>query len=212
MVESELGIMPLNWDIEHLEDFINSIKDSVKKGGSTERKPYVPIDMLPMNKMTFFNSRPGEDAKSSLISFKKGDILLGAMRVYFHRVCLAPYDGTTRTTSFVLRPKSEDYLYFSLLTIFQSEVIDFAESTSKGTTIPYAVWENGLGKFKLALPPVNILKSFNKVVKPLFHQMQALSKKNETLSKLRDTLLPKLLSGEIELPDTLEVIEDVPVS
>lgn len=42
------------------------------------------------------------NANSSLIKFDKDDILLGAMRVYFHRVCLAYEDGISRNTNFVL--------------------------------------------------------------------------------------------------------------
>ena len=58
---------------------------------------------------------------------------------------------------------------------------------------------------KIALPPQEILQQFEKVVSPLFQRILANTKESRTLAALRDTLLPKLLSGELRVPKTLEI-------
>lgn len=203
MVESELGEIPEGWEIKKLGTIVSNKREKYKK---EEKLPYVPINELPMKKMLFYNFLPAEQAKSSLIKFNKNDILIGNMRVYFHRVCLAPFEGVTRTTTFVLKPLTSLFRNYILLNLFTEKFVDFANQTSKGTTIPYAVWENGCENFKVIFPnDESILKKFNDVVDETILKSLLLLEEIDKLEQLRDTLLPKLLSGEIEIPDDLEV-------
>ena len=57
----------------------------------------------------------------------------------------------------------------------------------------------------IVIPSKNITELYKDLVEPLFLQIQSLERENHKLEQLRDTLLPKLLSGEIEIPDELEV-------
>lgn len=127
--------LPLGWEKKKLSDLLTNVKVTIKPSKETISKPYVPIDCISSECLTLYDSKSGNEAQSSLISFRKKDILFGAMRVYFHKVCIAPYEGTTRSTVFVLRPQNKYDLSFSLLSIFQKNCIDFANMNSKGTTI-----------------------------------------------------------------------------
>lgn len=60
---------------------------------------------------------------------------------------------------------------------------------------------------KLVVPFEGVVQAFAKVVTPLFVQIDALHKQNKTLESLREILLPKLLSGELELEQTEELAE-----
>jgi len=200
MVESELGMIPEGWEVKKLKDTIQYIKDSTKKGEHLKNRKYNPINTLPKKSVIIKEYESYKEAKSSLILFNKYDILIGAMRVYFHRVNIAPYDGITRTTTFVLRSKNKIDISFNLFLLNQKDVIDYAEKTSKGTTMPYAVWDNGLDNYKLAYPDKNLIESYHKAMFPLINNMIKNSRENEILSNLRDTLLPKLMSGEIRVP------------
>ena len=164
--------------------------------GEHPELPYLPIDAIPMNSLSLSELRPNSEAQSSLILFKKDDILIGAMRVYFHRVVLSPVDGITRSTCFVLRVKSPEYLSFATLLCNQDSTISFAQSTSKGSTMPYAVWDGGLAEMKVVIPSKKRAKEFNELVLPLLRKIQSTFFENQRLAELRDTLLPKLLSGE----------------
>lgn len=205
LVDSELGDIPEGWKVSELNELLINKKDTVKPGEYTRTHPYVPIDIIPMKKLNFYEYKSGIEAKSSLIKFEENDILLGSMRVYFHRVCLAPYKGTTRSTVFVLKPKEKYLTYYSLLFLYQNDFITFAANTSSGSTIPYAVWNETLENYPTIMPSVKVLKSFNCKVNDYFMISRNLLLENENLKKLRDTLLPKLMSGEIEIPENLEV-------
>ena len=131
-------------EVGTLKDLLDNIKVSVKAGKDLKGMPYLPIDTIPMKKLGINTYKSWEEAKSSLIKFNKNDILLGAMRVYFHRVVVVPFEGITRSTCFVLRPKNSVDHSFLTLKLFEEDTISYANSMSKGTTMPYAVWENGL--------------------------------------------------------------------
>jgi type I restriction enzyme S subunit len=190
--------IPLGWEVGVVSNIVANIKE-VANIGANPNLPYIPIDNLPMKKLISAVSSPNIDAKSSLVLFKKYDILLGAMRVYFHRVCMAIQDGITRTTVFVLRPQ-EDYLkYYSLFTINTTDSIGFAKINSKGTTMPYTFWENGYENFRVVIPPKDLLASFNKIIEPILEKSIVNELESQTLTELRDWLLPMLMNGQVKV-------------
>ena len=173
-------------------------RSSIKSGENT-KLPYLPIDVIPMNTFSLSTVRPNDEAKSSLITCNRDDIIIGAMRVYFHRVVIAPFNGITRTTCFVLEPYNKEYLCFALLYCNQKQSIEYAQKTSKGSTMPYAIWEGGLGDMEIIIPSKQAIKEFNDAVLPLIKQIQKSYFENRNLTQLRDILLPKLMNGEIDV-------------
>ena len=199
-VDSELGMIPEGWKVGTLKDLLYLRKDSIK-AANKGNLPYLPIDTIPMHCLVATDFKSNDEAKSSLQTFEQNDIVVGAMRVYFHRVILAPCKGITRTTCFVLSVKNENALAYSLMQCNQDEAISFAEKTSKGSTMPYAVWDGGYGEYKVVIPPSEVMKSFNDLLSNFFSKMNKNTIENSRLSLLRDTLLPRLMSGEIEIPE-----------
>ena len=197
-VESELGMIPEGWRVGKLTDILENIKDTTKQGDYPEL-PYLPIDSIPMNSFLVKDIKDNSEAQSSLILFKKYDILIGAMRVYFHRVIPAPFDGITRSTCFVVRPKVWNYYSFALCSVNSNQAILHAQKTSKGSTMPYAVWEGGLGAFSIVIPPESVAREFDYLIKKYINIIQYAYFENQKLTTLRDTLLPKLMSGEIKV-------------
>jgi type I restriction enzyme S subunit len=201
------GVMPEDWREGTLGEILQSIKQPIKAGKLPEL-PYVPIDSIPMNSFALTDFRPNEEAQSSLLTFKKNDILLGAMRVYFHRVSIAPFDGITRTTCFVLRPKNKTYLEYGLLICREDSTIDYAQNTSKGSTMPYAVWDNGLANMPIAIPSPDVVQEFSDIVRPIIEQLRDSLFEIRNLSCLRDTILPRLMSGELSVLDIDSALND----
>ena len=201
-----------------LKSFVNSLSDNpvvklkqiltlkkdTSQSGQDPELPYLPIDSIPMNSLALSEIRPNSEALSSLLRFQKDDILVGAMRVYFHRVVLAPMDGLTRTTCFVLRPIEPEFLAYCLLTCNTDSAIDFAQQSSKGSTMPYAIWDGGLGEYEIPLPTKRQAEDFNRMAMPLIRMIQSSFFENKDLTILRDSLLPKFMSGEIDV-DNIEV-------
>lgn len=192
--------MPSNWKNGKLKDILKLKRKSIKSGINTVL-PYLPIDVIPMRTFALTDFKPNAEAQSSLLTFEKDDIIIGAMRVYFHRVVLAPCDGITRTTCFTLAPYHKEYLSFALLCCDQDSSIDYAQSTSKGSTMPYAIWEGGLGDMEIAIPTLEIAQEFNEIVLPMLRQIQNSYFENNRLREIRDGLLPRLMSGELDVSD-----------
>lgn len=187
--------IPEDWETERLGDLVEFKTDKVEPG-NTKGLPYTPMDMLPIKKMTFSNFRSDKEANSSLLSYQKNDILFGAMRPYFHRVCLAPFNGITRTTTFVLRASS-DILGYAFETVDMDRTIAYATAHSVGTQQPYAIWENGLADMLIAKPPIALKNDFSKRISVFIEMQYKLSIENNKLSSLRDFLLPLLINGQV---------------
>ncbi|CAC9590391.1 Type I restriction-modification system, specificity subunit S [Bathymodiolus heckerae thiotrophic gill symbiont] len=199
MINSELGQIPKGWQVGKLEDIVLNIKKSLKKGDDLKGRKYIPIDEMPMRKLGLDSSKPIGDAQSSLIGFEPGDILFGAMRCYFHRVCFSTIKGVTRATAMVLRVKNELFFEFSLLLINQNSSVDYANQNSKGTTMPYAVWQGSFANMSIIIPSEDIAIKFSNLTSPLLAKIQKNISQAQILEKTRDALLPKLMSGNIRV-------------
>lgn len=202
--DTELGRIPSDWEVKTLKDTIDSIKETIKPGEHLKNLRYVPIDCIPRKSFFLTTSESYKNAQSSLILFKKSDILFGNMRSYFHKVILAPFDGITRTTCFVLRPKVDNYRSWAFLTMFQDSTVAYSSRNSKGATIPYSFWEDGLAEMKVIFPSTKIIKAFNDIINPMLENIQQGYFKQENLKQTRDLLLPRLISGEIDV-ENLEI-------
>lgn len=199
MVDSEVGPVPEGWGVRKLGDFLRLRGERLAPSEETERLAYVPIDCITSKRVTLQEFKSGNDAKSSLVRFHEGDVLFGAMRPYFHKVCLAPFEGTTRTTCFVLVPRVALDRAFTLILVSEETTIEYATNHSVGSTIPYAKWEGSLENMPCIGPPQSIRKAFGSAVDPSLAHCAASVRESRKLAQLRDYLLPKLLSGDVRV-------------
>jgi type I restriction enzyme S subunit len=199
LIESTLGPIPEGWAVGPLRSLLRERKERVEPSIETTRLPYVPIDCIDSEQIFLEQFKSGEEAKSSLVKFFPGDILFGAMRPYFHKVCLAPFEGLTRTTCLVLAPIAESDRAFALMTTSDETTVAFATSHSVGSTIPYAKWDKSLGEMLWVLAPAEIRRAFGDVINPIIERAQLGVRENASLARLRDYLLPRLLTGQVRV-------------
>ena len=190
------GYIPDSWGTGVLSDILSLKRDSIKKEQVSDL-PYLPIDLIPMHSFSVDTFADNSEAQSSLQIFSRNDILIGAMRVYFHRVIPAPCRGVTRNTCFVMQPKTSDLFGYALMTCNQDLTIAYAQRTSKGSTMPYAVWDGALSNMNVLIPDVQTLKRFNDIINNLVETIQNNSENNFHLRAVRDSLLPNLMSGNL---------------
>ncbi len=199
IVDSPHGQLPIGWEAVKLRDLLELRKDVTKAGSHLADRKYVPIECLPRNSLAIVEAEPWQEAQSSLQLFEPGDVLFGAMRAYFHKVALAPFRGVTRTTAFVLRPRGTNFRAYSLMTTFREETVAYANSHSRGATIPYAVWDNSLSELQVILPSKRIVERFESHCGPLLDWICLMYDRQRALREARDLLLPRLISGEIDV-------------
>ena len=66
--------------------------------------------------------------------------------------------------------------------------------------------KNNVNELKILCPPQQVIDSFTLLVRPMFDRINSNCFESQTLATLRDTLLPKLLSGEIRLKDAEKTV------
>lgn len=91
------------------------------------------------------------------------------------------------------RPKGNAFLYFSI-----KPLLDVVEKTQVATTVIH-IGKKDFDKFQITLPTEDILDKFDELTDPILDQIVANKLENRRLAELRDTLLPKLMNGEIEV-------------
>ena len=190
--------VPEGWRNGRLEDIAIDSGFREKKENRMQYKYYLPIDCLPKKSFAYTETNNVELAKSSLVAFKENDILFGAMRPYFHKVVFARDKGLTRSTCFVINVKQKEYWAFLLMLMFSDDTVNFATKISVGTTMPYARWKD-MVNMPITIPSKEISKEFNGVISPITEKISKLAKQNTKLTEQRDRLLPRLMSGEIEV-------------
>lgn len=198
---SELGEVPKEWSVGTLKELLKLRNDRVQPSPRTALLPYVPIESISARTPFLQSFKSGEEANSSLVLFREGDVLFGSMRPYFHKVCSAPFDGVTRTTVFPLEPTRSDIRAYALFQAYQDSTVDYATQHSEGSTIPYAKWNNSLALMPIVLPPTSIQIAFSEAVSPFIQRANSNIEQAQTLATLRDTLLPRLISGQLRLPN-----------
>jgi type I restriction enzyme S subunit len=106
-----------------------------------------------------------------------------------------------------IRPRPTSYLpaWFSYLLLRTPRFHEVVAGHSNGTTVNMLPLD-GLQKPRFVLPPDGIVKRFGKLFLPTQQQLHSLHDESVTLAALRDALLPKLLSGELRVPDVERVV------
>jgi type I restriction enzyme S subunit len=110
-----------------------------------------------------------------------------------------PVDFCIAQDMIALRPNKQiasNYYIFLLLRSdsFQADI----QNRSVGTTIPH-LKKTDLIRMKIMIPNSSLLNKFNEIVEPKFTKMNNNNQQIRTLIQLRDTLLPKLMSGEVRV-------------
>lgn len=209
MVESELGLVPEGWRPAMLGDILENVRVATRAGDHLSSRRYVPIDCIGRKTLALSEFKPWTEAQSSLVLFEEDDVLFGAMRAYFHKVCIAPFPGVTRTTCFVLRPRKPKFSAFGTMTAFAEPTVDYAAKHAQGATIPYAVWDGSLARMPVLLPPDDLLRQFQISVAPMLAWVKGALARLNNLRETRDLLLPRLISGELDVSTLPEPEETV---
>lgn len=190
--------VPEGWEKGILDNIAYEAGKKIDKKYRENYGCYMPIDCLPKKSLTYIESASILLAESSLVSFKKGDIIFGAMRPYFHKVCFAQSEGLTRTTCFVLNSRLNEYREYLLMLMFEDSTVKHATSISVGTTMPYTRWKD-LKSMEILIPDKKTVVLFGKEICKITEALQDFSLQIRYLTETRDRLLPKLMSGEIKV-------------
>lgn len=197
-VDSELGQIPEGWEIGALGDIGANIRHNIKPDEIDVETPYIGLEHMPRCSIALTEWETVGKVSSGKSRFKKGQILFGKLRPYFHKVGVAPIAGVSSTDILVVEPKKSEWSAFLLGHLSSVDFINHTTACSSGTKMPRTNWKD-MASYEVVLPPSEIALALTKlsalsvdaIVENIFESI--------TLAETRDTLLPKLLSGEVRV-------------
>lgn len=206
-MDSELGMIPEGWKVGRADDFyqINIGKTPPRKEHkwfSTNPADKIWVSIANMGNSGVFISDSSEYLtkeavdRHNIIMVPRNTILL-SFKLTVGRVAIADKELTTNEAiaRFILSDdKYMEYLYLYL------KKYDY-NSLGSTSSIATAVNSKTIKGMQMLQPSDKIIDAFHIQVNPIFEKIRSLTKENSRLSLLRDTLLPRLMSGEIEVPE-----------
>ncbi len=128
----------------------------------------------------------------------KGDTLISNIRPYFKKIVYCEDNCGCSTDVLCFTPSQPCYSAYLFSTLYADKFFAFMVAGSKGTKMPRGDKQQ-IMTYPVVLPSEEELAGFNTIASPLLEQIYSNSAENKRLSILRDTLLPKLMSGEIDV-------------
>ena len=204
--DSELGQIPEGWNVGSFGKVAINVRRGVSPDELEPDTPYIGLEHMPRRSIALCQWGRSEDLGSNKFEFKSGEILFGKLRPYFHKVGIAPISGVCSTDILVISPMVEDWLGFVIGHVSSVEFVNYTDSSSTGTKMPRTNWGD-MARYEIVVPPQILSRAFTGIVRPLFERIQANIHESHTLGEIRDTLLPKLLSGEVRIKDAEKIVE-----
>ncbi|MFE9397164.1 restriction endonuclease subunit S [Streptomyces flavidovirens] len=197
LVPSPLGPIPEGWTCGTVQDMVELVKTTVDPGSVDPATPAVGLEHIPRRHLTLDAWSTAEGLGSRKSVFAAGDILFGKIRPYFHKVSVAPLDGICSTDAIVLRPL-DDHWGQAVMTVSSDDFVAHATQTSNGTKMPRADWKV-IKEFPAAFPPAEVAQRFTVVARDALQAAKLLMFQSRGLASTRDLLLPKLMTGQIDV-------------
>ncbi len=204
----EMGWVPEGWSVGVFGDIASHVRDNVTSAEVGDFDFYVGLEHIGRKEIFLSDNASGESIGSNKSRFTENDVLFGKLRPYFHKVCIAPQEGICSTDILVFRAKDISFHSFMTMTAYREEFVEYANLRSTGTRMPRASAKDMLN-FSLLIPNSSIAKQFELVTSSIWERGMASVQESKELAKLRDTLLPKLLSGQLRIPDAEKQLAEV---
>ena len=196
MVESELGLIPQGWDVKQLGEMCN-----VVMGQSPKSEFYNELrEGLPFHQgVTDFGDRFPSDRVYCTIQNRTADPddILFSVRAPVGRINVANKKIVIGQGLSAIRNKSGNQTF-----LLQQLKDRFQEEDTMGVgTIFNAIRKTDLLEIQLLVPPDSLIAEFEEIAAPISSLLGNLTKENVNLRKTRDLLLPKLISGELDVSE-----------
>ena len=217
MVDSELGKIPKYWKVSNLDKIASFVSRGITPKYNENSDIQIPIINQKVNKgprldLQYIKYFDGQNRIKKELYAQKNDLLLNSLG-----------QGTLGRIHLFTR-KSEEFLIDQHISIIRFDNINYSyfyyahintdliqgqiDSLISGSTGMLMLNITKIRNLKVILPTEELVLKYSKLVNEYFGKITQLIYENENLTQLRDALLPKLMSGEIDIPDDIEVNED----
>lgn len=197
-VDSELGMIPEGWKVgspyEYVKVVYGAPYKSAKFNDNGEGLPLIRIRDLKDCNPQFYT--PEILPQTEYVNM--GDIVAG-MDAEFVPHIWKGNTGLLNQRVCKLMPQQTSISNLFVLYLMKPE-LEFVQSYKTGTTVSH-LGKADIDKFVVVLPPLKVVEECSKILDSILQRIKNISAESRTLSTLRDTLLPRLMSGELEIPE-----------
>ncbi len=197
-VESELGMIPKGWKLKRIYEYVDVIYGAPYKSSlfndEKEGLPLIRIRDLKTNSPQFYTP----EILPNTEYIEAGDIVAG-MDAEFTPYVWQGERGVLNQRCCKFKGKYEGISNYFILFLIKPE-LEYVQSYKTGTTVSH-LGKSDIDRFVFLTPPLDIVLAFSEIVNPMIKEVVNRAKESRRLATLRDTLLPKLMSGELKVND-----------
>lgn len=200
MIDSELGEIPSDWKVGVLSDMTEIIMgQSPKSDTYNNNKVGLPL----LNGASDFKNRNIKPTKYTSAPKKIGHNLdyvfgvratIGLVTELDGEYAIGRGAGLSKNNE-----ENREFIYEIL-----NQAFTYFERIGSGS-VYINISSKDLKQYKLIIPSKQVLMKYHYQLEPIFSELHNRKEQITSLTNLRDTLLPKLMSGELEIPDDIEV-------
>jgi type I restriction enzyme S subunit len=201
LVDSPLGLIPEGWKVVGLGEIAEINAATIQRGEEPEEIDYIDIASVSPGQINEIKHLTFADAPGRARRIvQHGDIIWSTVRPNrkSYSLILNPSPNWVVSTGFAVisaRQVPCTYLYHALTT---DEFVGYLTNHATGSAYP-AVLASDFENADILVPPKMHLEAFHNVVADLFNQRENLTKRSSTLRRTRDLLLPRLVSGALDV-------------
>lgn len=192
---SELGEIPVEWELNKIEDICNLRNEKFNPVGN-ENKKYVALEHMGQGTGRIIGSGNSNETTSLKTIFKTNDILFGKLRSYLRKYWFCKFEGVCATEILPLYAKEGVDPKYCFYIIQQDKFIEYTDQGSFGTKMPRTSW-NDIKKFVLPVPTLKEQQKIAEILSTVDDQIEQTEGLLEKTKKLKKGLLQRLLTKGI---------------
>jgi type I restriction enzyme S subunit len=170
------------WQTKRLGDIAYLVRENIEPS-KAKGLPYIGLEHIGEGSLQLLSYGVAEQAKSTKVFFRRGDILFGKLRPYFRKVIRAPFDGICSTDIWVIRPRKGIDNNFMFYFIASDLFIEPLIRASEGTKMPRANW-NYAASLRINVPPSSEQLAIAHILGTLDDKIELNRRMNETLEQM----------------------------
>lgn len=210
LVESELGESPEGWEVTSLSEFSSLNPESWTKRTRPRAISYVDLSNTKWGRVESVTNYEAADAPSRAQRVLRPlDTIVGTVRPGNGSYALISDEGLTGSTGFaVLRPIRRECSEFVYLAATARENIERLSNLADGGAYP-AVHPEVVSATQVPRSGQELVNAFSQQVSPMLAGIADNDRTSRTFAQIRDTLLPRLISGELRISDAERFLGEV---
>ena len=182
MIDSELGLIPQGWEVKKVKEIVKRLKagQTYKEAEVKDTGKIIVVDQSRADFLGFHENEPDHDASPI------DPIIIFGDHTCKMQLMITPFSLGPNVVPFIAKDEMPiNYLFFGV-----SNLVETREYKRHWTE---------LNNKEIAVGDLETIERFSDFTTPIFEQIETLRQKNQNLRQTRDLLLPKLISGEIDI-------------